>query len=77
MKLKKGKTYRLSFPTDNVIVAKLVDIWDYPSAGLPPDYFFKWISGDLEDMCKEATIPEKGGFPLPEFLIQQTKIEVV
>ena len=67
-----NKTYKITFPNDKSCVAKYVEEMTYPSSGMPPDYIFEGISGTYP--THETMHPR---FPLPAFLISQTKFEEI
>jgi hypothetical protein len=46
MDLQVNKVYELIFPKPSRVTARLVKIQTYPALGAPPDYIFKYISGD-------------------------------
>ena len=66
MNLEAGKTYQLTFPTGDKVICRLERIETYSTTGMPPDYLFKYISGE-ERFAKASKTP--GVFPIPAGLL--------
>ena len=74
MDLKKEILYEATFPSGDKCMVMLAEIKDYPSTGMPSDYFFQCLSPEF-DLLRTSTI--EGGFPIPEGILDQIKfIEV-
>lgn len=68
-----GEMYKLTFPDESIIVAEYVEELRYPATGMPPDYLFKYHSGD--DRLPNASGFDEKRFPIPAMLMPQLKIE--
>jgi hypothetical protein len=55
MKFELDKTYELVLPTGRRVIATLIKIESYPSAGFPDDYVFKYVSGDRSLINAKST----------------------
>jgi hypothetical protein len=69
MNLKQGDTGVITFGDNTTAKVKVEKVQDYPSAGLPSDYFFSYQEGETNRQIVHPDI--KDMFPLPEFLVEK------
>ena len=66
--------YNIEFPSGTSVKAELYHIQKYPATGMPPDYHFRTLKGEVNPFSSStADMFKPDEFPLPEFLIGNTK----
>jgi hypothetical protein len=68
MKLVQGKNYNLRIK-GRVCNAKLNKICTYNASGMPNDYLFTALPGEIPILTEE-----KGYFPIPQFMLDMMEI---
>jgi len=68
MKLEQGKKYNLSI-NGRVCDAELIEICTYSASGMPNDYLFTALPGEIPILTEE-----KGYFPIPQFMLNMMEV---
>jgi len=77
-RLEENKDYRIEFPTGTVVKANLYHVQTYPASGMPPDYHFRTLKGEVNPFSSStADMFKPDEFPLPEFVIGSTKFDEI
>lgn len=69
-----NEKYEIEFPSGTSVKAELYYIQTYPASGMPPDYHFRTLKGEVNPFSSStADMFKPDEFPLPEFVLGSTK----